>query len=373
MISLDTQAEIRNIIRQRRDDRHSHDSPKPKNCNLKDVLGSINKSFGCSTRTFKSSNRSRFQKRGLSRECPGNWSLLSNKSCWKFSKVNMTWKAAYAFCTQQGGHLVDSTAFQVIKGNLSNGTRHLIQTEYEWSWSNGTSFNSSHSMRPFIEVKNTSGERCAYANKENGTTFLKDSSCDECRLFFCPQCETLKCKKDRIRRNNKDMKENTKGFQKRISHCRTTRKRPSKAFFEVHDSLSDLVQSCDFHGLFNFSQNGTTVDARITTLERLNDFRDNTTSVPYQTIRKSCLEKPNCTVARLKVLSRDLPVDISNISNLTPRAPSDVILLDYTANGTTINKLEEGEIVSLNFSNKPKDPDVKTDYVSLLRSWKRER
>ena len=104
----------------------------------------------------------------------------------------MTWDAAYVFCLQQGGHLADSTDFQVIKGNLSSGRRHWIRksiTEHEWSWSNGTSFDSSQSSWPFNGVQNTSGERCAYAFEENGTTFWKDSSCDECRLFFCTPCE----------------------------------------------------------------------------------------------------------------------------------------------------------------------------------------
>ena len=112
----------------------------------------------------------------------------------------MTWEAAHVFCLQQEGHLADSTDFQAIKGKFSNGTRHWIRgdtnghefrnaSSYAWYWSNGTSFSSSESLWPLKEVGNTSGERCAYAYKENGTISWKDSSCDECRLFFCTPCE----------------------------------------------------------------------------------------------------------------------------------------------------------------------------------------
>ena len=54
--------------------------------------------------------------------------------------------------------------------------------------------------------------------------------------------------------------------------------------------------------------------------------------------------------------------------NLTSRVLSDVISLDYTVNGTKINQLEGRENVSLNFSNKLKDPNIKEKHdVSRLR------
>ena len=111
----------------------------------------------------------------------------------------MTWEAADVFCWQQEGHLADITDFQVIKGNLSNGKRYWIQgdkagqeflknSSYDWYWSNGTSFDTSQSLWQFSEMTSTSGERCAYVYEENDL-FRKDSSCDECRWFFCTLCE----------------------------------------------------------------------------------------------------------------------------------------------------------------------------------------
>ena len=112
----------------------------------------------------------------------------------------MTWEAAHVFCFQHGGHLADFTDFQDIKGNLSNGKRYWIQgdksgqeflknSSYDWYWSNGTSFNSSQSLWQFSNMTNTSGERCAYVFRDKDIISLKDSSCDECRSFFCTPCE----------------------------------------------------------------------------------------------------------------------------------------------------------------------------------------
>ena len=111
----------------------------------------------------------------------------------------MTWEAAHVFCLQQEGYLADFNDFQVIKRNLSNGKRYWIRgdkagqefgkiSSYGWYWSNGTLFNSSQNLWQFSNMTSTRGERCAYAYKENDL-FRKDSSCDECRWFFCTPCE----------------------------------------------------------------------------------------------------------------------------------------------------------------------------------------
>ena len=201
-ISRETKWEIRDIIRQESGNCYSNDSTKQEKCNLRDVLDPINNSFRGSKTSCNISNQSGSEAgEPGSFECPTTWSPINNSSCWKeFSRVKMTWEAAYVFCLQQGGHLVDPTDFQVIKGNLSNATPHWIRgnitghkfrhsSSYAWHWSNGTSFNSNENIWQLKEVRNTSGERCAYAYEENGTTFWKDSPCHECHLFFCTLCE----------------------------------------------------------------------------------------------------------------------------------------------------------------------------------------
>ncbi|CAB4041483.1 Hypothetical predicted protein, partial [Paramuricea clavata] len=61
------------------------------------------------------------------------------------------------------------------------------------------------------------------------------------------------------------------------------------------------------------------------------------------------------TVKRVIIQLKDLFVNISHLSNLSPLAHSDVIVLEYIANGQQISKLKGNEKVSLKFSKKLKN------------------
>ncbi|CAB3997870.1 adhesion G- coupled receptor D1-like [Paramuricea clavata] len=89
-----------------------------------------------------------------------------------------------------------------------------------------------------------------------------------------------------------------------------------------------------------------------TSLDCLHEWRENITSIPNATIWHMCLKQPNCTVKRVIIQLKDLFVDISHLSNSSPLAYSDIIVLDYIANGQQISKLKGNEKVSLKFSKK---------------------
>jgi hypothetical protein len=109
----------------------------------------------------------------------------------------MTWKDAYDFCTEEGGRFPNSIEVQMIGTHsstlLPNGTQFWIyenkNDSLDWVWPNGTLFRPTQFKGASNKMGNTSGERCAYVYEENNTKVLKDSSCDECRWFFCKRCE----------------------------------------------------------------------------------------------------------------------------------------------------------------------------------------
>ena len=116
----------------------------------------------------------------------------------------MTWKAAHVFCSQQGGHLANSSEVEVIKTKPA-----LVKKQYwlssaklkvfsgkdllqGWYWSDGSLLNTSngwlqnHNLRIF---HNFEKERCAFVSSfKNGNIYWKDDFCDSNlskRRFIC--------------------------------------------------------------------------------------------------------------------------------------------------------------------------------------------
>ena len=140
---------------------------------------------------------------GISRKCPNNWNRTTNGSCWRaFYKIQMTWKAAHAFCLQQGGRLANLTSVRVINKTstiLSDGRRywikgieisaHFLKDPLQgWCRANGRELKAAKWDKTAMYAKlqyTDNKERCAFIRDNNGMIYLEDSSCDFLRSFIC--------------------------------------------------------------------------------------------------------------------------------------------------------------------------------------------
>lgn len=114
----------------------------------------------------------------------------------------MTWKAAHAFCLQQGGHLSNLTSVRVINKTstiLSDGRRywikgieisaHFLKDPLQgWCRANGSELKAAKWDKTAMYAKlqyTDNKERCAFIRDNNGMIYLEDSSCDLPRSFIC--------------------------------------------------------------------------------------------------------------------------------------------------------------------------------------------
>ncbi|XP_028391828.1 adhesion G-protein coupled receptor D1-like [Dendronephthya gigantea] len=73
-------------------------------------------------------------------------------------------------------------------------------------------------------------------------------------------------------------------------------------------------------------------------------------TTPFNSLRKLCQRRANCSVKRIFVRLDNVTVNTSHLWDHSSIAPSEIITLDYIVNGKLLSTLEE--TISLSFSNK---------------------
>ncbi|XP_028392134.1 adhesion G-protein coupled receptor D1-like isoform X4 [Dendronephthya gigantea] len=85
-------------------------------------------------------------------------------------------------------------------------------------------------------------------------------------------------------------------------------------------------------------------------------------SIPIKSLWNICGRQPNCTVKRIIIRQENVTVNTSHLWDLFPLSSSEIITLEYIANGQLLSSLEE--TISLCFSNQLKN--VSREQVKCL-------
>ncbi|XP_028392244.1 uncharacterized protein LOC114516855 [Dendronephthya gigantea] len=120
----------------------------------------------------------------------------------------------------------------------------------------------------------------------------------------------------------------------------------------LHNFMEEIIQRVNSNysdKSFCMARNGS-LEMDIFVCESFEQL-EQTEAIPFKTIGKLCRNETNCTVKRITVRVKNVTVRIDNLWDMRPLSSSDIITLEYIANGQLLSTLEN-ETISLSFRNK---------------------